>query len=669
VQKAAEPAKKIMLCLKRKLEIFIRWAAIGGLGGLFLALYCVSSALAQDGDLFPVPGTYQLEGIPPIKNSDVANLFYDPSAIRDNLIWDADRRNRRLLVTDETNSVYLLNTPLSQPVKLLDKIVPNTLKTRPNREAFAYTDDHEHEDNYQLYYYDFKVGAPKKLTTLTGKDESVESFVWSQSGDSLLYSKVDYDAKTSKVCQNDLITEKCFQLDLKGIWNVLDGNRDKILLKYWKASSAQHLYLYDVRTSKLAPLDEKGNSRKGFLIGERVFWTSEGNDICGKISCILSLNLRSGEVKKLELPKSIFDIDDVKFSPSGTYILVQDSKDGIDSLHILRVKKDRIMKEILPFISGPFVIWNTRWLSDTEIAYTLENIGRPASIHSFNVASKQTTDWTKERLPTQLEDKIRPPEIIRWRSFDQKEITGYVVRPKLAAKKSPVLIYVHGGPQILDKPTFNSLDIRFASNLGLTIIHTNIRGSSGFGDEFMDSDNKDKRGDAVKDIQALLDWIKTQPDLDSDRIYLRGQSYGGFIVLSTALQEPLRIKGVVAEYPVVSIRGMLSESWIDEFAKNEYGDPINEDLMGKLDQLSPLNNSVRWNKIPLFLTRGKLDVRNPEKDVTDLKAQIQRGGSDVWYIYSTSDGHGFSSKYVVAAMYEFLKKQINNKKENVNEKN
>jgi predicted esterase len=59
------------------------------------------------------------------------------------------------------------------------------------------------------------------------------------------------------------------------------------------------------------------------------------------------------------------------------------------------------------------------------------------------------------------------------------------------------------------------------------------------------------------------------------------------------------------------------------------------------------------------MTRGKLDARIPEKDVTDLKTQLQNNGSEVWFIYSTKDGHGFGGKYVLAAMYEFLKKQIN----------
>lgn len=658
-------AIKPMLHVKRKAKLCDKKAASRYPGWLLLTLFLALPVLSQDNDLFPVPDGYQIEGIPQIKKSEVEGMFYDPASIRSNLIWDADRKNRRLLVTDETNSVYLLSSPLSKPDKLLDKIIPNTVKTRPDGGSFAYTSDHEDEDNYQLYLYDLKERTPRKLSTLTGKDESIESFVWSRDGYSLFYSKVDYDSKTSKVCRNDLTAEACYRIDLKGIWNVVDTNKESILLKHWKASSSQLLYLYNIQSSKLTPVEEKANSRKGFLVDNRVFWTAEGKDLCERKQCIFSSNLKSGDLKKLNVPTNLVNIDDVKFSPSGNYLLIQDSINGTDNLHIFRVKRGKVVEEIPPFISGSFVIWNTRWLSDNELAYTLENNGKPASIQTFNIDSKRISNWTKELLPAQLDGKVQAPEVIRWKSFDQFDITGYIVRPKMAAKKSPVLIFVHGGPQILDKPVFNSFDIRLASNLGLTTIHTNIRGSSGFGDEFMDADNKEKRGDAIKDIQSLLDWIGTQPDLDADRIYIRGESYGGYVALSTALKESKRIKAVVAEYPLVSIRGFLSQSWIDEFAKNEYGDPKDENLMARLDELSPLNNVSHWNNTPLLLTRGKLDTRNPEKDVTDLKTQLQKKGSEVWYIYSTKDGHGFGSKYVAAAMYMFLKKQI--KKENQGE--
>lgn len=625
----------------------------------------------NDNGIFPVPDSYRIEGIPPIEKSEVENLFYDPSMIKSNLIWDADWKNGKMLVTDRTNNIYLLNAPLEEPVKLIEKIVPNKVKihSHRNNSYFAFTSDYEHEDNYQLYLYDFKSKSSKKLSVLTGKDESVESFVWNKNGDSIAYMKVDYDTKTSKLCESDLSAEKCFQIDLRGIWSVVELDGERILLKYLKASGSRMLYFYNVRANKLIPVDEQGKVQETFLFGKRLFWTSEGNDVCKKEKCVLYSDLgKDGTTKpkRLDLPKNLTRFDDVMFSPSGRNLLVQQTEDGVDVLRVFRLKNQKITEEVPQFVSGSYVIWNTRWLSETEIAYTLENGGKPASIQSYDIDSRKKTDWTKERLPKQLENKVKSPETINWTSFDGKEISGYIVRPTAAVqRKSPVLIFVHGGPQILDKPVFNSQDVRLATNLGLAIIHTNIRGSSGFGVDFMDADNGEKRGDAIKDIRALIGWIEKQPDLDRGQIFLRGESYGGFIVLSTALQEPVRIKAVIAEYPLVSIRGLLSQSWIDEFARNEYGDPKDENLMKKLDELSPLGNVSRWNSIPLLLTRGKLDARNPEKDVTDLKNQLQNGNSSVWYIYSTEDGHGFGSKYVTAAMFKFLKTQIN---KNTNEK-
>jgi dipeptidyl aminopeptidase/acylaminoacyl peptidase len=654
---------RLVTDLFRKGGLIKPMAMIGCLLMLIAGSVLEITAQNEKTDDFPIPESYKTEGIPPIKKFDVEHLFYDPSTIRSNLIWDTDTKNRRLLVTDETNNIHFLTSPLAQPVKLIEKVIPYSVRINPNGKNFAYNSDHEDEDNYQLYLYDFNDKTSKKLVDLVGKDESIESFVWSKNGDALHFMRVDYDGKTSKLCKFDFIAEKCFPVELKGTWSVIQAEGNKVILKNFKSSSNQLLYVYDYQLNKLMSVDEKGNSRKSFLVGDRVFWTSEGNEYCKSDPCLLSMNLKNNKIIQVELPKNLDNMYEVKFSPDGNNILIQETREGVDHLRIFRLKKDKIVREFPQFINGSFVIWNTRWLSDNEVAYTLENSGKPASIQSYNLDTKKTTDWTKERLPALLENKVKPPKVIKWKSFDGREISGYIIRPQNESGKTPVMIFIHGGPTMLDRPGFSAQDIRLSSKLGLTIIHTNIRGSSGFGKEFMDADNKENRVNAVKDIQSLIDWIKDQPDLDSNKIFLRGESYGGFIAFSTALQEPKDIKGVIAEYPLVSIRGYLSQSWIDEAAKNEYGDPKDESLMKKLDELSPLNNMGRWNKIPVLLTRGRRDERVPEKDVTDLKTQLQNNGTELWYIFSNEDGHGFGGKYVFAAMYQFLKKQINKKSE------
>ena len=627
---------------------------------LIPVLGSVSIFAQSTSDDFPIPANMKVEGIPPIKKDEVEKLFFDPSQIRNNLIWDAERSSWSILLTDEKSFIYRVASPMAKPEVIVDNRVPNTVRGNPTNDTFAFTDDKADEDNYELYLWTGK--EIKKLSSFSGKDESVESFIWSRDGKSIYYTQVDFDAKTTKLCRHDLVSISCFLTDLKGIWNVLDSDQDKMLLKYWKASSNQSLYVYDNTNKKTIPIEEKGNSNKGFFAQGRVFWLSEGSDECGRVRCLLSLDIKTDRKKRISLPERTANLQDVKVSPDGKSFLIQEAKDGIDTLKIAKLKHDRLVDLASSFVHGPFVIWGTRWLSNQEVVYTIENVGKPASVESFDFAKKKHTSWTKERVPPQIENAVHPPEVIKWKSFDSKTISGYVIKPKAEQGKSPVVIYIHGGPQIIDRPTFNTSDIRLAAYLGITTIHTNIRGSSGFGIEYMDADNGAKRGDAVKDIRTLIDWIEKQPELDASRIYIRGESYGGLIALATALQEPRRIKAVIAEYPLVSVRGHLSQSFIDEFSINEYGDPKDEKLMKRLDELSPLNNTEKWNKTPLFLTRGKLDQRVPERDVLGLKDQIKNTGAEVWFIYANEAGHGVGGRYVTAAMYEFLKKQIGSKK-------
>ena len=58
------------------------------------------------------------------------------------------------------------------------------------------------------------------------------------------------------------------------------------------------------------------------------------------------------------------------------------------------------------------------------------------------------------------------------------------------------------------------------NELGIARVYPNVRGSTGYGRAFLDLDNATRRLDAVKDVGALLDWIKIQPDLDADRVLI-----------------------------------------------------------------------------------------------------------------------------------------------------
>src|SRR5206468_10758475 len=98
-------------------------------------------------------------------------------------------------------------------------------------------------------------------------------------------------------------------------------------------------------------------------------------------------------------------------------------------------------------------------------------------------------------------------------------ICGLTVRP--AAKftgKRPVIVSINGGPEGQARPEFLGRRNFFIDELGIALIQPNVRGSTGYGKTFVALDNGMKREDSVKDIGALFDWIRAQPDLDASRV-------------------------------------------------------------------------------------------------------------------------------------------------------
>lgn len=78
-------------------------------------------------------------------------------------------------------------------------------------------------------------------------------------------------------------------------------------------------------------------------------------------------------------------------------------------------------------------------------------------------------------------------------------------------------------------------------------IFPNVRGSTGYGKTFVNLDNGPLRMNAIKDIGSLLDWVKSQPDLDPGRVMVQGGSYGGYMALSVAATYSDRIRATVSD--------------------------------------------------------------------------------------------------------------------------
>jgi dipeptidyl aminopeptidase/acylaminoacyl peptidase len=206
--------------------------------------------------------------------------------------------------------------------------------------------------------------------------------------------------------------------------------------------------------------------------------------------------------------------------------------------------------------------------------------------------------------------------------------------------KHPVIIDIHGGPEEQYRPTFGYEDNYFLNELGVAKIYPNVRGSSGYGKSFLTLDNGLHREDAVKDIGGLLDWIRTQPDLDADRVLIQGTSYGGYLALTSTYTYADRIRGAISESGITDLASFIehTEGWRRQLQRTEFGDERDPKMKEFLAQVSPLNNAQKFKK-PLLIIHGQNDPRVPVAEASALVAAT-KDRIPVWYILAKDEGHG-----------------------------
>ena len=137
------------------------------------------------------------------------------------------------------------------------------------------------------------------------------------------------------------------------------------------------------------------------------------------------------------------------------------------------------------------------------------------------------------------------------------------------AKKLPLVVMPHGGPERYDRVGFDWM-AQFFANEGYAVLQPNFRGSTGFGVEFRDAGRGQwglKMQDDVTDgVNAMIKTGWTDPD----RVCIVGWSYGGYAALAGGAFTPELYRCVIAGGAVTDLPQMLNHERRDP---TESGDP------------------------------------------------------------------------------------------------
>lgn len=435
-----------------------------------------------------------------------------------------------------------------------------------------------------------------------------------------------------------------------GGWGGFAFSHDDKQLVYSEYVSANESYLWlmDVASGKSRRITEK-NGNETVSYGSAVF-SHDGKglytttDRGSEFARLTYIDLAAGTHTALT-PDINWDIDAMDLSHDGKLLAFVANEDGTSVLRIMRTS-DRKLVASPKLPVG--VIGRIEWHRDSRhLALSLSSARSPSDVYSVDAKTNAVTRWTRhEKMDVDM-DKFVEPSLVRWNSFDNRSISGFVYRP-LASKfpgKRPVVINIHGGPEGQSTPGFMGRNNYYTDEMGLIVIYPNVRGSTGYGKTFLKLDNGKLREDSVKDIGALLDWIATQPDMDASRVAVVGGSYGGYMTLAVSTMYADRIAAAI---DIVGISNFVTflertESYRRDLRRVEYGDERDPEMRKWMEATAPANNAAKIKK-PLFVVQGKNDPRVPWQEADQIVATVKKNGTPVWYMTANDEGHGFGKK-------------------------
>ncbi len=296
------------------------------------------------------------------------------------------------------------------------------------------------------------------------------------------------------------------------------------------------------------------------------------------------------------------------------------------------------------------------------LVFTRSSLTMPAEVFvaaSDGTGARQLTHHNDAQLAA-LE--MNAPETFWFEGAEGTRVQAMMIRPPKfdAAKKYPLLVLLHGGPQTM---WTNSWGYRWNAQLfsapGYVTLMINRRGSTGYGQKFTDEITDDWGGKAYTDVMKGVDYVLAKnPFLDAERMAAAGGSYGGYMANWIATHTG-RFKALVSHAGIfnkVAMYGSTEELWFEEHDMK--GTPWTNPA--SYNKWSPLNSAAELGKFktPTLVIAGERDYRVPYTQSLEFFTALQAQGAPSKLVVFPDEGHWIlkpqNSQYWYKTFFDWL---------------
>ena len=494
---------------------------------------------------------------------------------------------------------------------------------------------------------------------LTQSKTAVSSFEWNPDGKTIAYithdevtdsikkrqadkfdEKVESESeKPSRLYAIDVNTQKA-RLLTKQDWDIREMNwmpsgKDLLLVVSQLPSGeipAPKLIKYSLTDSTITNLTAPGHSFYGsFLVspdGKTALFNSARTD--GPDSHDLFIH-QIGENKYRNITEKTLDrsVIHCKFTDNHTYLaLVQNGFNN--NLYVIKdngeatpfALKDNIQSfdvsanGTLVYVKGSF--------DQLPELYLVKPGEQPEKVSDFNKSF--------------VSIKLISPKVFTYKSFDGKAIEGAIFKPAGAneGKGLPLIVFIHGGPTGSFSNSYSAWVQLLVQN-GYAVFCPNIRGSTGYGWDFLVSNRKDWGGNDYKDMMTGIDYLIKNENIDADRLGISGWSYGGYMA-EWAITQTHRFKAAVSG---AGMANLASEFGTENGASYDnwfWGNPYeNLDLFYKHSPIAYLKNATT----PTLIIQGEEDETDPKGQSQELYRGLRFYNVPCELVLYPREPHGF----------------------------